>query len=89
MRHPFDHSHCLREGPLEVGIATHSSILPGECHHGQRNLAGYSPWGVKESDATGRLSTHAQSSRAFSQKVSEMQILFSVAIKSQTLHFKL
>ena len=26
--------------------------------HGQRSLAGYSPWGHKESDRTGRLSTH-------------------------------
>ena len=25
--------------------------------HGQRNLAGYSPWGLKESDTTERLST--------------------------------
>ena len=25
--------------------------------HGQRNLAGYSPWGCKESDTTERLST--------------------------------
>ena len=26
--------------------------------HGQRNLAGYSPWGHKESDTSERLSTH-------------------------------
>ena len=26
-------------------------FLPGECH-GQRNLAGYSPWGLKELDMT-------------------------------------
>ena len=39
------------------GNATHSSILPGELH-GQRSLAGYSPWGRKESDMTERLSTH-------------------------------
>ena len=26
-------------------------FLPGECH-GQRSLAGYSPWGHKESDTT-------------------------------------
>ena len=30
--------------------------LPGESH-GQRNLAGYSPWGCKESDTTERLNT--------------------------------
>ena len=33
-------------------------FLPGESH-GQRSLAGYSPWGCKESDTTERLSTHA------------------------------
>ena len=31
-----------------------SPILPGE-PHGQRSLAGYSPWGCKESDATEQL----------------------------------
>ena len=29
-------------------------FLPGESH-GQRNLAGYSPWSCKESDTTERL----------------------------------
>ena len=29
-------------------------LLPGESH-GQRSLAGYSPWGHKESDTTERL----------------------------------
>ena len=29
---------------LEKEMATHSSILAGESH-GQRSLAGYSPWG--------------------------------------------
>ena len=29
-------------------------FLPGESH-GQRNLAGYSPWGHKESDTTEQL----------------------------------
>ena len=32
------------------------AFLPGE-PHGQRSLAGYSPWGSKELDATERLST--------------------------------
>ena len=31
-------------------------FLPGKSH-GQRSLAGYSPWGSKESDTTERLST--------------------------------
>ena len=41
------------EGPLEEGMATHSTpvIWPGESY-GQRSLAGYSLWGHKESDTT-------------------------------------
>ena len=46
-----------RKGPLEEGMEAHSSILPGESH-GQRSLAGYSPWGCKESDTTERLPQH-------------------------------
>ena len=34
-------------------------FLPGESH-GQRGLAGYSPWGRKESDTTERLNHHHQ-----------------------------
>ena len=37
------------EDPLEQQVAAHSSILAGESH-GQRSLAGYSPWGCKELD---------------------------------------
>ena len=36
------------EDPLEEKMATHS--------HGQRSLAGYSPWGPKELDTTKQLS---------------------------------
>ena len=36
---------------LEKGMATHSTVLAGE-FHGQRSLAGYSPWGCKESGTT-------------------------------------
>ena len=43
-----------REDLLEKEMATQSSILPGKSH-GQRRLAGYSPWGRKESDMTERL----------------------------------
>ena len=39
------------EDPLEKGMTTHSSILPGKSH-GWRSLVGYSPWGHKESDTT-------------------------------------
>ena len=47
------------EDPLDKELVTHSSILaliilPGESH-GQRSLAGYSPWGHKESDRTEQL----------------------------------
>ena len=42
-----------QENPLEKGMATHSVFLPGE-FHGQKSLAGYSPWGRKESDITKR-----------------------------------
>ena len=41
------------EDSLEEGMATHSSILAWRINpHEQRSLAGYSPWGCKESDAT-------------------------------------
>ena len=39
------------EGPLEKGMATHSSILAWKSH-GQRSLAGYSPCSRKEMDTT-------------------------------------
>ena len=39
-----------REDPLEEDIATYSS-MPGESH-GQKSLAGYSPWSHKELDLT-------------------------------------
>ena len=35
-----------REAPLEKGMAPHSSILAGKSH-GQRSLAGCSPWVTK------------------------------------------
>ena len=36
---------------LEKEMATHSSILAWR-NHGQRSVAGYRPWGHKESDMT-------------------------------------
>ena len=47
------------EDPLEKGLATHSTSLPGEFHR-QRSLAGYSPWGCKESDVTEQLTLDFQ-----------------------------
>ena len=43
-----------QEDPLEKGMATHSSTLAGE-FHGQRSLASYSPWDLKESVMTVQL----------------------------------
>ena len=40
-----------QEDPLEEGMETSPVFLPGESHR-QRSLAGYSPWGCKESDMT-------------------------------------
>ena len=40
-----------QEDPLEEGMATHSSVHTWESH-GQRRLAGHSPYGHKESDMT-------------------------------------
>ena len=39
------------EDALEREMATHSTFLPGKSH-GQRSLAGSSPWGSQESDTT-------------------------------------
>ena len=40
-----------RDDPLEEGMEPTPVLLPGESH-GQRILAGYSPWGYTESDTT-------------------------------------
>ena len=40
------------EDPLEKEMATHTANSCLENPHGQRNLAGYSPWGHRESDTT-------------------------------------
>ena len=45
-----------REDPLEEEMQFTPVFLPGESH-GQRNLAGYNPWGRKELDMTEQL-TH-------------------------------
>ena len=44
-----------QENPLEKEMATHSSSLAWGKSHGLRSLEGYSPQGLKESDATERL----------------------------------
>ena len=40
-----------QEDPLKKEMATTPVFLPGESH-GQRSLAGYSPWSHKELDLT-------------------------------------
>ena len=40
-----------RKDPLEEEMTTIPVFLPGD-FHGQRSLAGYSPWGLKELDMT-------------------------------------
>ena len=65
-----------QEEPLEREMATHSRFLPGK-PHGQRNLAGCSPWGCKESDTTERLSSSSSSSSmmcAKAQRLGEFQL---------------
>ena len=43
---------CIGKIPLRREWLPTPVFLPGE-FHGQRSLAGYSPWGRKESDMTG------------------------------------
>ena len=68
--------------PLEKEMAANSSILAREIH-GQRSLAGYSPWGPKELDMTFTHSKHkkhfllflllwSQFKRSFNVKKSEL-----------------
>jgi len=43
--------------------------LPGE-FRGQRSLAGYNPWGPKESDMPERLSLHFMKAKSIRKKIS-------------------
>ena len=49
-------------------------LLPGESH-GQRSLVGYSPWGGKELDMTGQLSTHLLSFLSGREAIGIMKML--------------
>ena len=49
---------CVRKIPCRRAWQPTPVSLPGESH-GQRSLVGCSPWSLKESDTTERLSTHA------------------------------
>ena len=44
-----------QEDPLEKVMVTHTVFSPGESH-GQRSLAGCSPWGHRESNTNKQLS---------------------------------
>ena len=46
-----------QEDPLEEGMATPLQYSGMENPHGQRSMAGYSPWGCKELDTTEPLSS--------------------------------
>ena len=48
-----------REDPLEKEMTAYSVLLPGKCH-GQRSLAGHSPWGHRESDMTEQLNSNSK-----------------------------
>ena len=48
----------LPEDPLSKEVATYSSILARKSHE-QRSLAGYSPWGCKDSNTTEHTHTQA------------------------------
>ena len=62
------------EDPLEEKMATHS--------HGQRSLAGYSPWGPKELDTTEGLTLHSH--LTFRDKVNKTQCQEAVCPGSHT-----
>ena len=55
-----------QEDPLEKGMATRSIFLPGESH-GQRSLAGHSPWSHKESDTAEQLTLPSSSKKGLGE----------------------
>ena len=54
--------------PLEKEMATTPVFLPGE-FHGQKSLAGYSPWSCKESDTPERLTRTLEESSYFKKSL--------------------
>jgi len=68
------------ENPLEeeTAISANTAVFfPGKSH-GQRSLAGYSPWGCQELDTTERLSTKAHRHRKLLVKLSCIEIMIEV-----------
>ena len=70
------------EDPLEEKMATHSSILAGECL-GHRSLVGYSPLGHKELDMIERLIRRTQS-RSFTKHLEKTHSYFGRFWKQRT-----
>ena len=67
-----------QEDPLEGGVATHSSVLPGGSH-GQGSLTGSGPWGPKEADTTERLTLTLTQSLLFDTFFVKYLHLFSLS----------
>ena len=74
-----------REDPQEEDMATHASVLMGKTPWTEKSLAGYGPWGHKESDTT-EVTEHAHTA-VFSLNVPFTIICNSLLISSQTLCF--
>ena len=60
-------------------MATHSSIPAWRIPHGQRSLAGYSPWGSKKPDTTEQL-THSMTLSSVFYNSIEIMISFMLSM---------
>ena len=72
-----------QEDPLENDMAINPEYLPGESH-GQRSLAGYSPWGHKQldtSEATGHTSTYYEINKVGDGELGRASALEEVQIE--------
>ena len=72
-----------QEDPLGKEMATHSSVFENihENPNGQRSLAGYSPWGRKESDMTEQINSNNKSTTSLGQLIgTELSRKFSTGI---------
>ena len=70
-------------------MATHSSILAWKIH-GQRRLAGFSPWGCKESDMTEHADYISRNSLGHTYQSSSQSVSqFSHSVMSDSLNLVL
>ena len=60
--------------PLEKEMATTPVLLPGKSH-GRRSVAGYGPWGLKESDTTEPLHFTSSPTVSFVHGIFQARIL--------------